>query len=1051
MVSMKNKIILLSDAEIDQLYALPNFTDEDRELFFTLSKIEYEYLSKYRTLKNQIYFILQLGYFRATQKFYNFNLQDVGNDVSFLNAKYFESHDNNNQLNSLINRPYRETITSQRDAILKLCNYINWSSDFTSKIATHLSELIRYHPKVEIAFCELMKYFEAERIVIPSYRTLQDIFTKVLSIHEESLDKILLSIPEEIKSQLIAIIGNHDKGQDDKNKNDQKDDGDDNNSGDGASIGKNDIIIELNTIRYDQKDFKYTASHLEIKKVHKIAPLYEFSKSFLPLLNISKNSISHYADLVGTYSASRLRQLKSTRQFLYVLCFIHHRYKEFTDNLITTFQYHVNLILEKGTEYAGEEFQKHCSSLVLDFPNLAKFLKWFPSEDINQDLTYAEFSKEAYKILPKAQFEPMAKFLEGKTFDKTKAQWEFYAKSSPLLSRYLRPVILNVAFELVDYKSNLLELIGILRTHYIKKKNPGSLKIASNSDIIKDKSMIPYLKSSTDPEYFDPYRLEFYVYLKMQANIDKGRLCCNDSIFFSKLDSDLVPEEVVDKVEEIATKFGYHKIPIYCDKRLVQALDNLDQALMETNSNISSGDNKNIKTITDEAGNTSWNLLYEAKEPLEDAFFSNLPKIEIADLLTFIGEKVNLWDAFTHIKHKYIKRKKPEVLALNACILSEAFGISVNSMNEMCDLNINLLRSTKQDFIRVETLENANDLLSNYIYKLPIFKAWDLLDGKTLADSDGKKHPTSDSTIQSRYSSKYIGKGRGISIYSLVANHVVVNSKTIGLNSYEGHGLYDLIYGNNSDITIDYATGDNHSLNPVNFVVLDSIDVGYLPSIKNIEGAAENIYSPKATTNYTGLIQPKDQIKKSLITSNKKGITRVLLSLLLQEGTQTTIIRKLSSHDRYAKLRAGLYEYNKIFKSTHVLNMINDIKLRKAIKAARNRTEAYHQLQGMIRKVYHGVFKGKRIIDNSISSHAVRLLANCIIAYNATVLNILYEKLINSGAPQEIIDKFIRISPIAWDHLSFTGRYNFKKDGSTVDLEMMLKTLEERLYKNLKT
>jgi len=131
--------------------------------------------------------------------------------------------------------------------------------------------------------------------------------------------------------------------------------------------------------------------------------------------------------------------------------------------------------------------------------------------------------------------------------------------------------------------------------------------------------------------------------------------------------------------------------------------------------------------------------------------------------------------------------------------------------------------------------------------------------------------------------------------------------------------------------------------------------------------------------------------------------------------------------------------------------MINDIKLRKAIKTARNRTEAYHQLQGMIRKVYHGVFKGKRIIDNSISSHAVRLLANCIIAYNATVLNILYEKLINSGAPQEIIDKFIRISPIAWDHLSFTGRYNFKKDGSTVDLEMMLKTLEERLYKNLKT
>ena len=169
----------------------------------------------------------------------------------------------------------------------------------------------------------------------------------------------------------------------------------------------------------------------------------------------------------------------------------------------------------------------------------------------------------------------------------------------------------------------------------------------------------------------------------------------------------------------------------------------------------------------------------------------------------------------------------------------------------------------------------------------------------------------------------------------------------------------------------------------------------------------------------------------------------------MQENTQANLIRKLSSHDRYARLNAALYEYNKIFKSTHVLNMINDIKLRKAIKAARNRTEAYHQLQGMIRKVYHGIFKGKRIIDNNVSSHAVRLMANCIIAYNGTILNILYEKLIASGVPQVVIDKFIRISPIAWDHIAFTGRYNFKKTDTTVNLEKMISILEEKMSKIL--
>jgi hypothetical protein len=32
------------------------------------------------------------------------------------------------------------------------------------------------------------------------------------------------------------------------------------------------------------------------------------------------------------------------------------------------------------------------------------------------------------------------------------------------------------------------------------------------------------------------------------------------------------------------------------------------------------------------------------------------------------------------------------------------------------------------------------------------------------------------------------------------------------------------------------------------------------------------------------------------------------------------------------------------------------------IKSARNRTESYHPLQGVIRKVYSGVFKGRKTV-----------------------------------------------------------------------------------------
>ncbi len=204
---------------------------------------------------------------------------------------------------------------------------------------------------------------------------------------------------------------------------------------------------------------------------------------------------------------------------------------------------------------------------------------------------------------------------------------------------------------------------------------------------------------------------------------------------------------------------------------------------------------------------------------------------------------------------------------------------------------------------------------------------------------------------------------------------MAVNAKNIGLNEYEGHYLYDIIYGNKTDIPIDMVTGDNHSLNQLNFVALDSINVGYIHCIKNIKNTADELYSysKKMTEDYRYFIKPKGQIDVQRIKSQKKGILRVLISLLIQENTQGTIIRKLNSHPRYARLRAALTEYNNIFKSIHVLNLINDMTLRKSIRTARNRTEAYHQFQILICNVYRGALREKKIVDNRIITQASQL------------------------------------------------------------------------------
>ena len=805
------RISLLSEAEITDLYARPEFNPDERKLYFSINKErELEILRHYSNIKTRVYFILQLGYFKAKQRFFEFELEDVYADVKYILSNF--PNDTEATLSGRISRNY---ISQQKNEILQLLGYQDWSPKYQHQIELHICELIRYYPKSHSALRQLLGYFDNKQIIIPSYRTLQDMFTKAFSSEEKRLNHLILSISDYKKEQLSELIN--------------RDDG----------------ISQLNILRADQRDFQYTAVKAEVEKAQRLADLYEFAKSFLPTLKLSKNAVRYYADVAEQYAAFRLRHLSKPQQFLHAICFVYHRYQQIMDNLITSFMYHTKTIMEAGKTYAEMAMMEHSAALVIDFPKLAQFLEWFPKRD--KGLDHDALNNAAYSILPEKQFPELAKFLKGNTFDKTAAKWEFYSKSSRMFSLYLRPILMAVQFEHYKEDNKIMELINLLKMHYGSGKNPSAFKLFDDLGLTIPKNMTPYLKRESTDEQIDPYLFEFYVYQKMQHQLDRGVLFCNDSVSYCDIDQDFIDDALVDDVEKIAAEFGYPKIPIYCDEWLDDAIKMLDNAWDTTTKNIHLGHNSGFNLLKEtKTGQQDWTLLYDSSEQLDDAFFKKLPQVELADVNMFIGDRINMWSGFTHMKDRYIKRKRPVTLAVNACVMSEAFGVGEMKMTEMSDLDFNLLRSTREDFIHVDTLCAVNDMVSNHIHALPIFKRWNLLDNKLLADADGQKHATSDSTIQSRYSKKYFGKGTGISLYTLIANYVAVNAKNIGLNEYEGHSLFDMIYNNKTDIDIDMVTGDNHSLNQLNFIALDVIDVEYVPSIKNIREAANDLYSVKS-------------------------------------------------------------------------------------------------------------------------------------------------------------------------------------------------------------
>ncbi|MFK4469372.1 hypothetical protein ABH960_005008 [Bacillus sp. RC252] len=90
-MNTQKRLTILTTDEIHQLYSRPLFTAKERVQYFSLSQMENELLYTLRSIKSKVYFILQLGYFKSKQLFFQFNLSEVEEDIQYILKVHFSS------------------------------------------------------------------------------------------------------------------------------------------------------------------------------------------------------------------------------------------------------------------------------------------------------------------------------------------------------------------------------------------------------------------------------------------------------------------------------------------------------------------------------------------------------------------------------------------------------------------------------------------------------------------------------------------------------------------------------------------------------------------------------------------------------------------------------------------------------------------------------------------------------------------------------------------------------------------------------------------------
>jgi TnpA family transposase len=361
-------------------------------------------------------------------------------------------------------------------------------------------------------------------------------------------------------------------------------------------------------------------------------------------------------------------------------------------------------------------------------------------------------------------------------------------------------------------------------------------------------------------------------------------------------------------------------------------------------------------------------------------------RVDIDTLLLFVDRRNGFMEAFEHVLGRYrkVSVSKP---ALVASLMAYATNIGRGRMADISNLTYQELSSTASNYVRLETLKEANDRIANATARLPIFRHFDI-DEAVHSSSDGQKFEAAIPTINARHASKYFGLKKGVVAYTLLANHVPLNARIIGANEHESHYVFDILFNNATDIIPDIHSTDTHGANEVNFALLHLFGYRFAPRYRDFKRKVETgLYGFRHPNHYRGCpLKPIRRVKEGLVVSEWPNIERILLSLALKTTTQSVIVAKLSAYRRKNRTKRALWEFDNIIKSLYLLDYFDSPVLRRNVQRALNRGEAYHQLRRAIAYAHGGRYRVHSQHEQEIWNECSRLVGNAVVYYNALIL-----------------------------------------------------------------
>lgn len=190
------------------------------------------------------------------------------------------------------------------------------------------------------------------------------------------------------------------------------------------------------------------------------------------------------------------------------------------------------------------------------------------------------------------------------------------------------------------------------------------------------------------------------------------------------------------------------------------------------------------------------------------------------------------------------------------------------------------------------------------------------------------------------------------------------------------------------------------------------------------------------------MLKPIRKLNTDVIIEEWDTMQRIFVSLAQKTTAQHIIVGKLNAFARKNKTRQALWEYDNIIRSLDLRDFVDSPALRKNVQRARNRGENYHQLRRAVAYANFGKLRFRSEEDQQLWHACSRLLTNCIIYDNTLILSQLWTRK-EAAQDMEGAALLAQISPVAWQHSNFYGRYEFMREVEPINVEAIVAALAQ--------